>query len=75
MAKSKETDETVTSDAESVLAPAASAPEVKSTKRKFKLLGGKHHVGSKVYQVGDYIESDDDLVAIYGRPKFELVQG
>lgn len=42
---------------------------------KFKLLGGKHYVGETVYRPGDIIETDDDLVAIHGKPKFELVQG
>jgi hypothetical protein len=76
MAKSKDE---VTSTEPVVEAPVveapASVPEVKSTKRKFKVLGGKHRVGSKAYFTGDIVESDDDLIAIWGRPKFELVQG
>jgi hypothetical protein len=52
-----------------------SVPEVKSKKKKFKLLGGKYHTPSKVYKAGDYVESDDDLAAIWGKPTFELVEG
>jgi len=48
---------------------------VKPKAFKFKVLGGKHYVGEAVYKPGDIVESDDDLVALYGRPKFELVQG
>jgi hypothetical protein len=84
MAKSKETDETVVSDAPVVQEPAsvapvveapASVPEVKSKKKKFKLLGGKYHTSTKVYKPGDIVESDDDLAAIWGKPTFELVEG
>jgi hypothetical protein len=81
MAKSKETDETVTpetqakADAESVVVAENPVPEVKSKKRKYKLLGGKYHTSTKVYKVGDIVESDDDMVAIWGRPKFELLEG
>lgn len=53
----------------------ASVPEVKPKKKKFKLLGGKHHTPGKVYKAGDIVESDDDLVAIWGRPTFELIEG
>ncbi len=53
----------------------ASVPEVKSKKKKFKLLGGKYHTPSKVYKAGDIVESDDDLAAIWGKPTFELVEG
>lgn len=64
MAKDK--DEIVTS----------AAPAVQTAKAfKFKVLGGKHYVGETVYKTGDIFECDDDLIAIHGRPKFELVQG
>jgi len=81
MAKSKDE---VTSTEPVVEAPAvqepvveapASVPEVKSKKRKYKLLGGKYHTSSKVYKAGDIVESDDDMIAIWGRPKFELLEG
>jgi hypothetical protein len=60
---------------EPVVDAPASVPEVKSKKKKFKLLGGKYHTPSKVYKAGDYVESDDDLAAIWGKPTFELVEG
>ena len=81
MAKSK--DEVVSTEP-TVEAPAAetsvvvtenSVPEVKTKKRKYKLLGGKYHTSTKVYKVGDIVESDDDMIAIWGRPKFELLEG
>jgi len=81
MAKSK--DEVVSTEP-AVEAPAVetsvvvtenSVPEVKSKKRKYKLLGGKYHTSTKVYKVGDIVESDDDMIAIWGRPKFELLEG
>ncbi len=53
------------------------APEVQVKPKafKFKLLGGKHFVGETVYRTGDIVPCDDDLIAIHGKPKFELVQG
>jgi hypothetical protein len=59
----------------SVVVTENSVPEVKSKKRKYKLLGGKYHTSTKVYKVGDIVESDDDMIAIWGRPKFELLEG
>jgi hypothetical protein len=78
MAKTKEVSEVVESEVtEPVVQPEApaSVPEVKSKKKKFKLLAGKHHVPGKVYVAGDVVESDDDLGELYGKTKFELVQG
>jgi hypothetical protein len=42
----------------------------KAPKRKFELLGGLHHVGDKTFKAPAVVESDDDLVKIYGPEKF-----
>lgn len=39
---------------------------------KFKVLGGRHHEGKKVYHKGDIIEADTDLTKRF-RNKFERV--
>jgi len=56
--------------------PSEAAKPSKAFKFKFKLLAGKHYVGMEtVYKPGDIIETDENLVEVYGRPKFELVEG
>lgn len=42
--------------------------------KKFLLLGGGHTVGSRTYRKDETIISDDDLVAIYGKNKFQFVE-
>lgn len=41
---------------------------------KFELVGGPHFVGERAYYRGDFIESDDDLVAEFGTNKFRRVE-
>lgn len=54
-----------------------STTEAKATAKKkhtFRLLAGKHSVSDEVRLVkGDLVESDDDLVALHGKEKFEYV--
>lgn len=79
MAKDKDTvDASVVSEtaktADTVTSPATKAEAPKKVKRKFLLKEGKHSVSDEIRAVkGDIIESDDDLVAIHGKEKFERV--
>jgi hypothetical protein len=41
--------------------------------KKFSLLAGSHVVGATVYNKGDVVVSDDNLVAIFGTGKFASV--
>lgn len=51
-----------------------STEATKKVKRKFLLKEGKHSVSDEVrVPKGSIIESDDDLVAIHGKEKFERV--
>lgn len=50
-------------------------PSVPDKKFTFRVVAGKHYVGEKAFRVGDLIETDEDLVAICGKLKFELVRG
>ena len=42
-------------------------------KRLFRVLGGSHDEGGKIYQKGEQVASDRDLVSMFGRNKFEAV--
>ncbi len=57
--------------------PVVSTTEAKATAKKkhtFRLLAGKHSVSDEVRLVkGDLVESDDDLVTLHGKEKFEYV--
>jgi hypothetical protein len=57
--------------------PVVSTTEAKAPSKKkhtFRLLAGKHSVSDEVRLVkGDLVESDDDLVTLHGKEKFEYV--
>ena len=78
MAKTeKPAEDTTVSTATEAKDPVVSATEVKAPAKKkhtFRLLAGKHSVSDEVRLVkGDLVESDDDLVALHGKEKFEYV--
>ena len=43
-------------------------------KARFEIVQGGHMVGDVPHNAGEVIESDDDLVAIYGSNKFRKVE-
>jgi hypothetical protein len=85
MAKAKESvDATVVPESTELVDPAvtvASTEELKvevavakESKPKYRLLQGSHSVSESVrIRKGDVIESDDDLVKLHGKEKFEYV--
>lgn len=72
MAKSDtKTEDAVQSKDAEVTAPT----EAKTSKAfKFKVLGGKYHTSTRKYIVGDVVETDEDLIAQFGRFQFELIK-
>lgn len=85
MAKAKESvDATVVPESNELVDPTVEATKteepkvevavVKASKPKFRLLAGSHSVSEFVRaKKGDVIESDDDLVKLHGKEKFEYV--
>lgn len=83
MAKAKESvDATVVPESNELVDPTVEATKteepkvevVKASKPKFRLLQGSHSVSETVRaRKGDVIESDDDLVKLHGKEKFEYV--
>ena len=82
MAKSKPTDievagaEVVETAAGAAVAETSSVAEAVTVAKQFKfdVLAGIHYVGEVPYGPGTVVESDDDLVVIYGIGKFRRVE-
>jgi hypothetical protein len=78
MAKTeKSAEDTAVSATTEAKDPVVSTTEVQAPSKKkhtFRLLAGKHSVSDEVRLVkGDLVESDDDLVTLHGKEKFEYV--
>ncbi len=54
--------------------PKVEVAVVKASKPKYRILQGSHSVSEFIrIKKGDVIESDDDLVKLHGKEKFEYV--